>query len=250
MREPKLRTVNKAVAPFDLNKFPVKFIDTLAKEIVYMLATKSSMSLEGNEWEQIFAQCIGAEWKPSNVGLDDVILDNCCWGAKTVFGTANIERQQTVRLISGRNSPIYSYGIDKLTSEDPNEIGKLVLDIWNERVSAVRQIYKFVRTVVLVKSKDYKDYLVFEFDTIRYDPELYYFKWNSRMNLEGYEKSTGKHKFTWQPSGSQFTIIEDIPDKRLHISIKKPERVDKETILKAVNFDNSWYRIVSDHIGK
>lgn len=248
MREPRLRTVNKAVAPFDLNKFPSKFIDTLAKEIVYMQATKSSMSLEGNEWEQIFAECVRAEWKPSNVGLDDVVLDNCCWGAKTVFGATNIEKQKTVRLISGRNSPTYSYGVDSITSEDPNEIGKLVLDIWNERVSAVRQIYKFVRTVVLVKSKDYKDFLVFEFDTIRYAPELYYFEWNPRMNLEGYEKSTGKHKFTWQPSGSQFTIIEDIPDKRLHISIRKPEKVDKETILKAVNFDDSWYQIVSDHI--
>ena len=173
MKEPRLRTVNKAVAPFELNKFPAKFIDTLAKEIVYMQATKSSMSLEGNDWEQIFAECIGAEWKPSNVGLDDVVLDNCCWGAKTVFSSRNIERQQMVRLISGRNSPTYSYGVDKLTGEDPNEIGRLVLDIWNERVSAVRQIYKFVRTVVLVKSKDYSDYLIFEFDTIRYDPELY-----------------------------------------------------------------------------
>lgn len=250
MREPRLRTVNKAVAPFDLNKFPTKFIDILAKEIVYMLATKSSMSLEGNEWEQIFAACIGAEWKPSNVGLDDVVLDNCCWGAKTVFGSTNIEKQHTVRLISGRNSPTYSYGIDKLTSEDPNEIGKLVLEIWNERVSAVRQVFKFVRTVVLVKSKDYSEFLIFEFDTLRYDPELYYFEWNARNNLEGYEKSTGRHKFTWQPSGSQFTIIEDIPEKRLHISIKKPEKVDKDTILKAVNFDSSWYEIVSDHIEK
>ena len=67
------------------------------------------------------------------------------------------------------------------------------------------------------------------------------------MNLEGYEKSSGTHKFTWQPSGSQFTILEDIPEKRLHISIKKPEKVAKETILEAVNFDSSWYRIVSDH---
>ena len=250
MSEPKLRTVNKATAPFVLNKFPKQFLDTFAKEIVYKLATKTSMSLEGNEWEQIFANCIGAEWKPSNVGLDDVILDNCCWGAKTVFGTSDLEKQKTVRLISGRNSPTYSFGIDKLISENPNEIGKLVLDIWNERVSAVRQIFKFVRTVVLVKSKDYKDYLIFEFDTIRYDPELYYFKWNKRMNLEGYEKATDNHKFTWQPSGSQFTIIEDIPEKRLHISVRKPEIVDKETILKAVKFDSSWYNIISDTIKK
>lgn len=74
MREPRLRTVNKAVAPFDLNKFPAKFIDTLAKEIVYMMATKSSMSLEGNEWEQIFAECIGAEWKPSNALLHSILF--------------------------------------------------------------------------------------------------------------------------------------------------------------------------------
>lgn len=248
MREPRLRTVNKAVAPFHLNCFPAKFIDTLAREIIYMSATKSSMSLEGNEWEQIFALCVGAEWKPSNVGLDDVVLDNCCWGAKTVFASKNIDRQRTVRLISGRNSPTYSYGIDRLTSENPDEIGKLVLDIWNERVSAVRQVFKFVRTVVLVKSKDYSDFLVFEFDTVRYDPELYFFKWNARMNLEGYEKSTKRHKFTWQPSGSQFTIIEDIPDKRLHISIRKPEKVNKEMILKAVDFDQTWYRIVSEQI--
>lgn len=246
MGAPRLRTVNKATAPFDLNQFPPTFIHTLAKEVVYMLATKTAMSLEGNEWEQIFAECIGADWKPSNVGLDDVVLNNCCWGAKTVFGTTNLDKQKTVRLISGRNSPTYSYGIDKLTSENPDEIGKLVLDIWNERVSAVRQVFKFVRTVVLVKSKDYENYLIFEFDTIRYDPELYYFKWNKRTNLEGYEKGTNKHRFTWQPSGSQFTIIEDIPEKRVHISVKKPEQVNKETILKAVNFDKSWYHVVSE----
>lgn len=243
---PRLRTVNKAVAPFDVNKFPPKFIEIFSKNIVYMMATKQSMSLEGNEWEQIFAECIGADWKPSNVGLDDVILDNCCWGAKTVFAsTKDLENVERVRLISGRNSPTFSYGVDKITSEEPNEIGRMVLEIWNERVSAVRQIYKFVRTVVLVKSKNYKEYLVFEFDTVRYDPELYRFEWNSRGNLEGYEKNSGQHKFTWQPSGSQFTIIEDVPEDRLHIEVKSPKTLDREDVLEAVRFDNSWYRIVS-----
>ena len=248
MREPRLRTVNKAVPPFELNRFPAKFIDTLARNIVYMLATKKSMSLEGNEWEQIFAECVGAEWKPSNVGLDDVVLDNCCWGAKTVFGSGNISRQSKVRLISGRNSPTYSYGMDNIASSDPDETGKLILAIWNERVSAVRQIYKFVRTVVLVKSKDYKDFLVFEFDTVRYDPELYYFKWNKRNNLEGYEKSTNAHRFTWQPSGSQFTIIEGIPQKRIHLQVKHPAPLDKEEVLKALRFDKNWYDIISTEI--
>ena len=44
MNGPRLRTVNKAVAPFDLNKFPTKFVDTFAKEVVYMMATKQAMA--------------------------------------------------------------------------------------------------------------------------------------------------------------------------------------------------------------
>lgn len=250
MAEPRLRTVNKAVAPFKLNEFPASFVDTLARNIVYMMATKQGMSLEGNEWEQIFAECVGAEWKPSNVGLDDVVLNNCCWGAKTVFGKLDIAHQDKVRLICGRNAVTYSFGVDNYSEIDPNELGKMVLQIWNERVSAVRQIYKFVRTVVLVKAKNYKEYLVFEVDTIRYDPELYEFKWNKRGNLEGYEKKSGMHRFTWQPSGSQFTIIEKIPRERLHISIKAPEILDKTAILKAVGFDKTWYDVVSDKLPK
>lgn len=244
MNGPKLRTVNKATAPYDLNKFPNKFLHIFAREVVYMMATKQHMALEGNEWEQIFANCIGADWKPSNVGLDDVVLDNCCWGAKTVYGNSNISKQNQVRLVSGRNSLAYSYGMDTIRSEDPNKIGKMVLEIWNERVSAVRQIFKFVRTVVLVKAKDFSEYLIFEFDTIRYDAEQYRFEWNRNSNLEGYEKTTGKHVFTWQPSGSQFTIIEDIPDKRIHIRLKQPRMLDKETVLNTLKFDESWYCLV------
>lgn len=245
MKEPRLRTVNKATAPYDINKFPNQFIDTFACEIVYMMATKQAMSIEGNEWEQVFSNCVGAKWKPSNVGLDDVVLGNCCWGAKTVFaGSKNIAKQKNVRLVSGRNSPTFSFGVDKITSENPNTIGGMVLDIWNERVSAVRQIYKFVRTVVLVKAKDFSEYLIFELDTVRYDAELYDFIWNKNNNLEGYSKKTEEHVFTWQPSGSQFTIIENIPDERVHIQVKRPEIVDKDTILEAVNFDESWYKVL------
>lgn len=120
----------------------------------------------------------------------------------------------------------------------------MVLDIWNERVSAVRQIYKFVRTVVLVKAKDFSEYLIFELDTVRYDAGLYDFIWNKNNNLEGYSKKTEEHVFTWQPSGSQFTIIENIPDERVHIQVKRPEIVDKDTILEAVNFNESWYKVL------
>lgn len=242
MAEPRLRTVNKAVPPYAINKFPAQFIERFAEDVVFMMATKEAMSLEGEEWEQIFANCVGAVWKPSNVGLDDVVLDNCCWSAKTVkSGVADLGKQKNVRLISGRNSPTYSFGVDRITEADPNDIGKMVLDIWNERVSGIRQYFKFARTVVLVKGKDYTEYLIFEAETIRYDAEMYNFVWNKRGNLEGYDKETKKHKFTWQPHGSQFTIVEDIPDDRLHLRIKRPEMLDKEGVLKALGFSKNWY---------
>jgi len=75
-KSPRLRTVNKVKPPFPLNQFPPDFGYNLGREIVYLLATKSIPSIEGPEWEQTFANCISATWKPSNIGLDDVISVN------------------------------------------------------------------------------------------------------------------------------------------------------------------------------
>lgn len=61
MAEPKLRMANKAVPPYEMNKFPAKFIERFSEEIALMLSTKQAMSLEGNEWERIFAYCIDAK---------------------------------------------------------------------------------------------------------------------------------------------------------------------------------------------
>ena len=243
-QSPKLRTVNKSIAAYPLNDFNNQFPYILGQEIVYLLASKGRAELEGSEWEQIFAICIGAKWKPSNVGLDDVVMGNTAWGAKTVKSTVKDFRNlKQIRLISGRNSPIYSYGGTIDTSADPNIIGEQVLEIWNERVSAIREKYKHLRTVVLVKSNDLSQVAVFEFDTIRYDPELYEFKWNPRGNLEGFEKNTDTKRFTWQPHGSQFTIHENVPEHTLILKIKQPEKLDKEKILKAIGFEKSWVTI-------
>jgi len=243
-REPKIRTVNKAHPPYELNKFPKSFIYNLGRELVYLMATKPTYSLEGNEWEQIFASCIGAEWKPSNVGLDDVILDNCCWGAKTVKASStDLLSQSQVRLISGRNSPVYSYEAQDYLLQDPNNIGEMVLNIWNERVSGVRQIYKFVRTVVLIKGKNFDEFAVFEFDTVRYEPELYYWKWNSRNNLEGFNKND-EHCFTWQPHGSQFTIVEKIPEDVTIFKLKQPKPLVKSDVLAALNYSDDWLTVI------
>ncbi len=239
-KSPRLRTVDKVKPPFPLNQFPHDFGYKLGREIVYLLATKGSVSLEGSEFEAIFAACIEAEWKPSNVGLDDIVLDNCTWGAKTVKGKP--ETAKRVRLISGRNSPAYSFGEAQILQVEPNTLGEQVLSIWNERVSAIRKTHKHVRTVVLIKSNDLQTLGVFEFNTVRYDPELYRWEWNERNNLVGYD-SADIHRFTWQPHGSQFTIVEEAPEDCLIIKIKKPDRLDKETLLKGIGFDRSWVKV-------
>ncbi len=242
-KSPKLRTVNKSVPAFQLNEFPNEFPFALGKELIYLLASKGKPELEGSDWENIFAICIGADWKPSNVGLDDVVMGNTAWGAKTVKAIKP-STQKKVRLISGRNSPNYSFGQRSDQKADAGLIGKLVLDIWNERVSSIREKFKHLRTVVLIKSDDLSEVVVFEFDTIRYDYELYNWEWNKNNNLIGTHKTTDEHCFTWQPHGSQFTIIEDVPEKKLIIRIKQPEKLDKEKTLKALGFNKSWITVI------
>ena len=67
---------------------------------------------------------------------------------------------------------------------------------------------------------------------------------NDNDNLEGYEKSTDRKKFTWQPHGSQFTISSTVPDTRLKLRIKKPPMLNKDDFLEAIRFDPSWIEVV------
>ena len=240
-KSPRLRTVNKVKPPFPLNQFPPDFGYNLGREILYLLATKSTPSIEGPEWEQTLANCISATWKPSNIGLDDVILENCAWSAKSVKNTKP-ESVSRVRLISGRNSPKYSFGKSSFDQE-PDYLGEQILSIWNERVSSIRKTYKHLRTVVLIKSMDLLKLAVFEFETIRYDPELYTWNWNENRNLVGFEKVNNSHRFTWQPHGSQFTIIEEVPEDCLLIKIKDPPKLAKGEVLKALNYDETWVTV-------
>jgi hypothetical protein len=241
-KTPKLRSVSKSKPPYKLNEFPNHFPYLIGEQLIYILATRGETDIEGKEWEQIFAYAIGAEWKPSNVGLDDIVLGNTAWGAKSVKHQ-NPVNQRRVRLISGRNDLQFSFGFIAQPGEKPDETGELVLNIFNERVSKIREIVKNVRTVVLIRSYDLTEVAIFVFDTIRYDPELYFWKWNKSKNLEGYSKKDNSHKFTWQSGGTQFTIIEEVPDNLTIISIRKPDIIDKDFILSKIGFDKSWISV-------
>ncbi len=243
-KSPRLRTVEKYKPPYPLNKFPKNFAIDLGREVIYLLASRGKNArLEGADWEEIFARLVSANWKPSNVGLDDIVLEQTAWGAKTVKNKRPSSVSK-VRLISGRNSPVYSFGDKEISECDPNELGEKVLAIWNERVASIRKLYKHVRTVVLIKSTDLLELAAFEFNTVIYPADQYWWQWNERNNLEGYTKTEDRHIFTWQPHGSQFTIIEDVPKERLTITIKEPPQLDRKEVLKAINFDKSWVKIL------
>jgi len=128
-----------------------------------------------------------------------------------------------------------------------------VLSIWNARVADVRKRFSQVRTVVLIKADDLLEVAAFELETVLFQPENYRWSWNDGDNLVGFEvlpNQTEIHKFTWQPHGSQFTIVEDVPKDRLAIKIKQPPELDREAVLKALNFEPSWITEVCHKAGQ
>ena len=243
-KSPRLRNVEKYRPPYPLNQFPKNFAVNLGREVVYLIASRGNYArIEGPDWEEIFARLIGAKWKPSNVGLDDIVLEQTAWGAKTVKNRYP-STVSKIRLISGRNSPIYSFGDKEISKCDPNDLGEKILAIWNERVASIRKFYRHVRTIVLIKSNNLLELSAFEFDTVIYPHDQYWWQWNEHNNLEGFNKSADQHIFTWQPHGSQFTIIENVPKERLAIRIKKPPKLDRNAVLESINFDESWVEVL------
>ncbi len=242
-KTPRLRRASKYSPPYPLGKFPENALIDLGKEIVYLKATRETPRLEGPDWEEMFARIIGANWKSSNIGLDDVRLGGCAWGAKTVKHP-NPLKAKSLRLISGRNSPTYSYQETIDSAHEPNDAGKLVLEIWNKRVEQVQKQFDEIRTVVLVKSIDLLTLVVFEIETVQYDHSSYEWSWNKNKNLVGHDASTGTHRFTWQTHGAQFTIHEPVPPNRQAIRIRTAPKLDRDKVLDSLEFDRSWVEIL------
>ncbi len=150
---------------------------------------------------------------------------------------------RTVRLISGRCSPDYSYGITD-PHKDIQKTGRAVLGIWNERINIAQDYFNPLRTSVLIRSTDLLSYCIFEEENHRYATNEYIWETNSNGNLVGKSVETGETCFTWQPHGSQFTIHSKVPANALKFRIRRPPMLAKDDILKAIDFDNSWVDII------
>lgn len=240
--KPKLRGNRKSrSSPHDLGEFDVNTIEAIARQIVHRLAVGHA-DITGDDWGGIFAKAIEGEHRGSPLGLADVTWENCGWTVKTV-GEKNPFAKTQVRLISGRNSPTYSFDItDPLA--DIQKTGDAVLKIWNGRINESLSEHGELRVVVLLRDMSNLRFALFEDEVVRFQPNNYRWELNSRKNLLGIDRTTGKRCFTWQKHGSQFTIHKNVPSSVVRFSLlRRPLMIEEQHIINLTKFDKTWVKI-------
>lgn len=242
MKQPRLRDSHNLVSElYVINDIPVDIINKVGADIVYMLYT-GRHDLTGDDWGDIFAKAVEGCHFASPVGIVDVAKNKTAWSMKTVK-SVNPFCSKSVRLISGRCSLDYSFGIEN-PHDDIQKTGEAVLSIWNSRVDIALCHYPRVRVNVLIRNEDFTMFTLFEEYLEHFN--LSDFEWveNSNSNLEGINKYTKKKQFVWQPHGSQFTILSPVPDDALKFKVRKPELLSQVVVLKTIGFDSSWIEIM------
>jgi len=241
-KRPRLRDSKrlKTKTLYPLNVFPNELIKKIGSNLIYLIYIGRE-DITGKDWGDIFADAINGEHLDSPVGIADVILEKNCWSMKTVKIKDPLNAKN-VRIISGRCSPDYSYGITD-PHKDIQKTGEAVLNIWNERVNIASDHYSRIRTVILIRSYDLLSYKLFEEETGRFRTTDYHWEVNNNGNLIGKDEFENII-FTWQPHGSQFTIHAKVPDTAVKFSIKKPPVLNKTDVLKSINFKDDWVNIL------
>jgi len=208
--------------------------------MLYNFAVGKS-NISGEDWGDIFAKAIDGVHLSSPVGLADVVLEGQAWSVKSVQ-SANPHNCKQVRVISGRNSPDYSYGITD-PREDIQKTGKAVLGIWNERVNIALDKFDYLRTVILIRNINTLEFTLFETETHKFIAGDYIWSENKRNNFEGHNISSKQHNFTWQPHGSQFTIKYSVPGSAIKFQLKRPSVLNFEQTIKQIGFNENWVSI-------
>lgn len=242
MQRPRLRDNNRKrkFELYPIGQVPASFICEMGKWFTYQYLI-GNRDITGSVWGDIFAYGIGGVHLDSPLGLADVTYETQCWSTKTVKH-ANPHEQSKIRVISGRCSPDYSYGITD-PHKDIQKTGTAVLSIYNERINIAKDSFEPLRAIILIRNFETLEFALFEHDIYRYITTEYFWKTNRNGNLEAYN-ANGKHCFTWQPHGSQFTVLYDVPSSVIKFRIKQPPVLDFEKTLEQVGFDESWVSIL------
>lgn len=226
-------------------EFPPNVITAIGKQIIYRLAVGNA-DISGDDFADIFADAIEGKHRKRPEGIVDVAWERNGWSVKTVKQNKPFVAKK-VRLISGRNSPIYSYSHDVSdVINDPQMTGDAVLGIWNERVKQARYNSDDLRVVVLLRNMDSLEFSIFEQEINQFIAADYKWKKNKKNNLEGYDSASDEHCFTFQPHGSQFTIIRTVPASATHFTLQRPPVVPPNKIYDAIGYNDSWVKIVGD----
>lgn len=243
MTETRLRGKKaRILEPWPLGTIPREVIIEISKQLVHRLATGHA-DINGDDFGTIFANAIGGIHRQSPLGIADVVKDENAWSVKTIKHNRPFRAKQA-RLISGRNSPNYSQGIEN-PHKDLRATGKSVLDIWNARVNETLNEFKILRIAVLIRNMETREFVLFEEAAERYAADNYNWTKNRQGNLEGRDKTTNVHKFTWQFHGSQFTRKCHIPGSATRFRIdKEPEIIDMEHVLELARFEDDWIAIL------
>ena len=240
MNEPRLRGRQpRRKGPYPLGEVPDRVLVEIGKTIVHRLAVGHG-DITGDDFGAIFANAVEGQHRSKPLGIADVERGGCAWSVKTVRGHQD---QARVRLISGRNSPDYSLGIEN-PHDNPAATGHGVLSIWNARVNEAMANWDELRITVFVRDMAKREFMIFEEEAQRFVPDDYDWNFNERGTLDGYEKATGEHRFVWQPSGSQFSIYRAVPGsaRRFRI-VPKVQIVDPATILAYIKYREDWIAI-------
>ena len=165
---------------YPLGMIPADVVTALCGDIVYLAGTGRS-DMTGNDFGDAFANAIGGEHFGSPVGIADVGLGEHAWSAKTVKINNPLDAKN-VRLISGRNSPDYSFGVQD-PHKDVQKTGDMVLKIWNERINIALGRFRILRTIVLLRNSSLTNFALFEEDIHQVSPADYTWKTNEHGNL-------------------------------------------------------------------
>lgn len=238
-KKPRLRDKTQShSAPYSIGEIPDSVMYAIGKQLVHRFAVGMA-DITGDDFGGIFAEAIGGEHRDTPLGIADVVWESCAWSIKTVKHK-NPFKAGKIRVISGRNSPAYSFDMGDPFA-DVNETGEAVLSIWNERVNIARDEYDDLRMAVLIRDPNTKRYAIFEDEVKRFAVTEYVWALNKRKNLEGYSRLTGEHVFTWQPHGSQFTIIKPVSASALMFKIVKSVPVlEVREIMNLIAYQDNW----------
>lgn len=225
-----------------LGSFPKDVIVGIGKRLVHRMVVGHS-DITGDDFGNIFADAIEGKHLLKPLGIADVLLNGNAWSVKTVKAVKPFD-QKIVRLISGRNSPDYSLGIEN-PHTDIQATGKAILMVWNARIDESLHEHNTLRIAVLARNFETKEFVLFEEDAARFSTDDFFWIKNKQGNFEGHNKNTQEHCFTWQPHGAQFTIKRHVPGSAVKFIINQnPPLVEVEHVLRLAEYNDDWIEIV------